>query len=250
MQKVNREVKFAEQIEIVPIGDCHLGSPGSRVDKLKNMVDYIKNTPNCYTILMGDIFDCILGDDRRLDLTEFSRAFLDILDDATSIFEPIKDKIITALLGNHEHTLKKKGVGDPIFHLCNRLGVKYGGYSCFIKLKAAPKTHRRSLIIYAHHGFFSGRQRGSKVNNLERLAQHYSADVYLAGHSHDLFATRSTRIDWGGERDVLFGNTGTFLETATEGTATYSERAGYPPQKLGCLKIKWYPKTNKTFATE
>lgn len=250
MERIRAEVKCADQIEIVPIGDAHLGSPNSRIDKLRRMVDYIKNTPNCYTILMGDIFDCVLGDDRRLDLTEFSRAFLDLLEDATSIFEPIKDKILTALLGNHEVVLKKKGVGDPIFHLCNRLGVKYGGYSCFIKLKAIPKTHRQSLIIYAHHGFFAGRQRGSKVNNLERLAQHYVADVYLAGHSHDLFNTKSVRIDWGGARNVAFGNTGSFMETASMGTSTYSERAGYPPQKLGCLKVKWYPKLNKVYITE
>jgi hypothetical protein len=60
-----------------------------------------------------------------------------------------------------------------------------------------------------------------------------------------LWATKQIKIGWGGERKVIFANTGTFMETAREGTASYSERAGYPPQKLGCLKIKWYPKTNK-----
>ncbi len=250
MEKISKIVPVAEQIEIIPLGDLHLGSQNCRVDKIKDMIKYISQQKDCYVILMGDIFDCILGNDKRLDLSERGRAFLDILDDATTLLTPIKEKIVCGLIGNHEYKLRKDGIGDPIFHLAERLGFKWAGFSCFVKFRAIPKTHRESLVIYCHHGWFAGRMRGSKVNNIERLAQHYEADVYIVGHSHDIFSTRSVKISWGGDKNILFVNSGSFLETAPKGTVSYSERAGYPPQKLGVVKLKWYPKQGKIYATE
>ncbi len=250
MEKISQAVPVADQIEIVPMGDVHFGSPNCRVDKFKDQIKYIADTKNCYTILMGDLMDCIYADDKRLDLSAVEQTFTDGIDELTEMLIPIKGKILVGIIGNHEYVLRKKGIGDPIKWLSGKLNFPYGGYSCFLKLKALPKTHAKSLVIYMHHGWFSGRKRGGKVNNLEGIAQHYVADVYLAGHSHDLWATRAVRVDYGGARSLLFANTGTFMETASYGKCGYSERAGYPPQKLGSVKIKWYPKTGKVYASE
>ena len=247
MFKVKREieVKFRkEPIEIIPIGDLHNGSPNCRFDKFKKMVDYIEKSPQTYVIGMGDYLDCILSTDKRYDSNASSGSITQHKLEVLTQLKRIKDKIICLMTGNHEYKFAQWGYGDPTQYLAQELGVPYAGMSCFIKLKIPWEiAHKAPLIIYAHHGWFSGRKRGSKVDNIEDLMRDYDADCYLCGHSHDLFATRRARISWEGDKSVVFANTGSFVQTASFGTSNYSERAGYPPQKLGVVKIKWYWQT-------
>ena len=252
MYKINRTIPLGDkqEIEIAPFGDLHLGNKNCRLDKFKRFLKWAQEKDNVYLIGMGDLLECILPSDPRFESDDVYETLDDLREELIQILEPVKDKIITLLQGNHEHKLKKSGYGCPIKYISKKLGVRYGGLSAYIKLKATPKTHRRSLIVWTHHGWFSGRKRGSKVNNLEDNLAYYDADVYLCGHSHDLWATRKSRIHWGGSRDVIFANTGSFVETATIGTTNYSERANYPPQKLGVVKVIWRPYDEKIYVSE
>ena len=252
MYKITRTISLGEskEIEIIPTGCWHLGNPNSRIDKIKRLIDWATPRPNTYFILMGDLLECILPDDDRYDSPNEYSTLDDLREELINMLEPIKGRVICALSGNHEWTLLKKGYGDPTKHLCKRLQVKYGGFSAYIKLTASPRTHEKSLVIWTHHGWFSGRKRGSKVNNLEDNLANYDADIFLAGHSHDLWATRRARIYWAGARDIIFANTGSFLETAKIGTTSYSERANYPVQKLGVVKLKWLPYEGKIYVSE
>ena len=254
MYKINRTIELKErELEIVPFGDVHYGSKGCRIDKLKNLFKWVLSKPNVYLIGMGDYLDCILPTDKRRYEPDEDEAYDNLTalqDGMLEMLRPLKHRIICLLTGNHEYLLKKDGFGDPTCHFSNKLGIRYGGYSAYIKIRIKPKTHQRSLLLWCHHGWFSGRKRGSKVNNLEDNMAYYDADIYLTGHSHDLWATRKSRIHWGGAKDVIFANTGSFLETAKIGTMSYSERANYPPQKLGVVKIKWLPYEDKIYVSE
>lgn len=241
-----------ESVKIVPFGDIHYGSKCCRIDKFKRLVEWVKSKPHVYMIGMGDLIDCIIHTDKRFDISggDTYNMIDDLVDDIENILRPIKERIICMLMGNHEYHMYQDGYGDPVKKICKNLNIPYGGFSSYIKLSIRPKSHQRSLVLWVHHGWFAGRKRGAKVNSLEDNASSYEADVYLAGHSHDLWATRKSRIYWGGAKDVIFGNTGSFLETASKGTVSYSERANYPPQKLGVLKIEWLPKQGKIYVSE
>ncbi len=242
MFKVKRTLPLAEQIEIIAMGDLHNGSPNARFDKFQEQINYIKNTPNCYAIFMGDLLDAIVPSDKRYSATEPYRTIDTLKKEIYVALEPIKEKIIIMLTGNHEVKLDKQGYGCPIAWMCQELKVPYGGISAFIKLKCHPKTHEGDLTIYAYHGYSAGRKTGACVNNVENLAQYYDADIFLIGHSHKLVCTKQVMINYYGYKTKLFCNTGTFLETASYGTTGYGEIAGYPPLRLGCPKIKWFPK--------
>lgn len=254
MYKVTKEIslKKSKEVEICPFGDTHLGSKGFRKDKFKRFLEWAKSKDNVYLIGMGDLIDCIIPKDDRFsaDEDEPYKVIDDLKDEMEDMLRPVKDKIICLLMGNHEYHMFQDGYGCPVKKICKNLGIKYGGFSAYIKLKVVPKTHQKSLIIWAHHGWFSGRKRGSKVNALEDNLAFYDANVYLTGHSHDLWATRKSRIYWGGSKDVIFANTGSFLETANLGSTSYSERANLPPQKLGVIKIKWLPYEEKIYVSE
>jgi len=251
MYRINKVIETkADQIEIIPFGDLHYSSPNCKFKKFQELITYIASTPNCYTIGMGDYIDSILPKDNRYDPSDDFKMMDANIEIIRLTLAPIKDRIICLLTGNHEYHLHSAGYGDPVKRLCSDLGVPYGGFSSFIKIKVIPKTHRSSLVIYAHHGWSAGRRTGNVVNNVENLSQYWDADIYLVGHSHKLWATRQVKIGWGGQRKVIFGNTGSFLETCSWDTSSYSERAGYPPLKLGVLKIKYYPKSGDIHLSE
>ena len=250
MYKITKELPFNEQIEIVPFGDIHYGNPNCKIKKFKEVIDYIAKTENCYGIGMGDYLDCITNQDNRFDPSNG----YDFIDDnvayMVNLLKPIKHKLIALVTGNHEYKINTLGIGDPTLRMCRELEIPYLGYSGFVKLKVDAKYHIRSLIILAHHGWSAGRKTGNIINSVESLSQYWDADIYLCGHSHHLSATRQIKIGWTGEKKLIFANTGTFLETATKNTTCYSERGGYPPRKLGVLKLKWFPKRDDIHVSE
>jgi predicted phosphodiesterase len=249
MYRLRQFIPKAEQIQIIPVGDIHLGSPNCNLKYLKDTLDYIAKTPDCYVIGMGDYIESILPKDSRFDPSQDFKIIDEYVENMKQILLPIREKILCLLTGNHEYHLHTDGYGDITMRLSKELQVAYAGFSCFLRLETKEKPVRK-IVIYAHHGWFSGRLRGAKINNLENMMRDYEADVYLAGHSHDLFATRRVRLSWEGAKKIVFANTGSFLETSTWGTCGYGERAGYPPQKLGVVKLKWYPEQNDIHVIE
>jgi predicted phosphodiesterase len=88
---------------------------------------------------------------------------------------------------------------------------------------------------------------GGKVNQLTDISNSYDADIYIAGHSHDLFATNIEKLSLAPRGMELikekktFINSGTFLETISMGGSGYAERKAYPMAKIGVAKLKIYP---------
>jgi len=243
---VKHEVRLTgkDKLTIVPFGDVHLGSPNCAWKKFSEMLKWAEKEKDLYLIGMGDLFDVILADDKRYNAEEPQMPLLRAIEIMVEALKPLakKGKLIGLHTGNHEHHMIRKGVGSPVEDVCNRIECKYLGYSAFTRVEAINKNKtQNSLVIYSHHGWFSGRKRGSKINNLEDLSMHWDADLYLCGHSHDLFSSKRVFIGWYGQKIRAFLNTGTFLKTSGWNTTNYSERAGYPPQKLGIARIEWQP---------
>lgn len=228
-------------VRITPISDIHCGNNNSRLDKLYKTIDLIKEDNFHYWFGLGDWFDGILLGDKRASKDDKSQTIFRERRKVMNMFEPIKSRCLGLADGNHEDTLIKTGVGSPVRDICDQWDVPYFLYSGFLRIQAPRKLHLRPMIIYFHHGNSAGRLTGGSVNNVERLAQHYGADVYCMGHSHKLFSTYQPYIDWLGGHDKAFCNTGGFLETATISNESfgYGEKAGYPPQRIGTVTISW-----------
>ena len=239
--------KIASRIEmvnkkayIIPFGDIHYGSPNCRLDKFKDLIKWGKNKKNVFWIGMGDYIDAIVPHDPRFQSDRKFEKIDKSVDKMIGVLKPISERILTLITGNHEDKISRAGYFNPTKRMCEELDVPYGGYSTFIKVRAfirGKRLHNRPLVIYAMHGYSSSRLTGSAVNGVERLAQWYDADIFLVAHNHKLWSTRQVRIDYGGYQKKIFANTGTFLETATIGSNEYAERKGYPPLKLGVIKI-------------
>lgn len=190
MKTIKCDLPYAEKIEIIPLADLHLGDSMSDFKLIMERIEYIKNTENVYCILGGDLMDTAIsssvGDTYGANLKP-----MDQLSQCVKIFEPIKDKILAVLPGNHENRVYRSDGIDITEMMCAQLGIsaKYSPTTAllFIRFgKARTGRHGRPMLytIYVTHGAGGGRKEGGKINRLADLACIVDADIYCCGHTH------------------------------------------------------------------
>ena len=223
--------KELPSVEIHTFADEHLGDEHSDLKRLLARIEYVKNTPNAYCILNGDIIDnatkTSIGD-------TYTQVFnpMEQMEKATEIFSPIKDKILCITHGNHENrTYKNEGINLSRL-MANQLGLadRYTPTSAtlFVRLGdgGAITRHRRvCYTLYVLHGGGGGRKEGGKVNRLAEMASIIDTDIYIHSHTHLPMVMKQAfhRIDTSNSTavliDKLFVNTAANLKYGGYGEA-------------------------------
>lgn len=179
-----------EQIQLHTFADEHIGDEHSDIKRVLQRIEYVKNTPNAYCILNGDIIDnatkTSIGD-------TYTQVFnpMEQLARAVELFSPIKDKILCITHGNHENrTYKKEGINLSCL-LANQLGLsdRYTPTSAtlFIRLgQSSSRYHYRKVLytVYVLHGSGGGRKEGAKAIRLADMASIIDTDIYIHSHTH------------------------------------------------------------------
>lgn len=190
MKAIRCDLPYAEKIEILPLADLHIGDSCADFKLIMSRIEYIKNTPNAYCILGGDLMDTAIassvGDTYGANLKP-----MDQLKQCVKIFEPIKNKILAVLPGNHENRVYRSDGIDITEMLCSQLGIlgRYSNTTALMFIRFGKNNghnrHRPMLYtIYATHGSGGGRKEGGKINRLADLACIVDADIYIHSHTH------------------------------------------------------------------
>ena len=274
--KKNIECQSKKDIfKIYPIGDVHLGAFNCAETHFRQYVDHIKKTPNAYWFGGGDYCDCIVPQDtRRYDVRSLAdwlfvgdaRTIKESLLDITKqqrkrfckIVEPIKDKCLGLIEGNHEYSIMQRANNGHHYLMCDELGVPNLTDTAFIWLNFKIKGGQgKSIHIFAAHGNGGGRSAGAEPNHLAKLGQSFDADILLRGHSHTfriepsephLYIPRRGAVpDECYQREVHKGNWGCWVKSYAVGPPTYDSRANYPPRPLKAIEVTIKP--NHTFNT-
>lgn len=236
MKAIKCDLPYAEQIEIHPMSDLHIGDAHCDYKAIMERIEYIKNTPNAYCILDGDLMDTAIassvGDTYGANIQPMEQ-----LQHCVKIFEPIKDKILAVLQGNHEHRIYKADGLDITSLMCSQLGIphKYSPTTALVFVrfgKTNSRSHHRPQLytIYVTHGTGGGRKEGGKVNRLADLAAIVDADLYIMGHTHLPVVMKEAfyRTNSGNSSvaivDKLFVNTAASLDYGG-----YGDAQGYKP---------------------
>lgn len=234
MKAIKCDLPFAERIEVHPMSDLHLGDIHSDFKAIMGKIEHIKNTPNAYCILDGDIMDSAIASSIG-DTYGASLQPMEQMRQCVKIFEPIKDKILAVLPGNHEHRIYKTDGLDITEIMCSQLGIvdKYSPTTAllFIRFGNISKRNRPQLYTaYVTHGSGGGRKEGGKVNRLADLASIVDADIYIHAHTHLplVFRESSFRVSGSNssvaEVEKLFVNTAASLKYGG-----YGDTQGYKP---------------------
>ena len=233
------------QIELHTFADEHIGDEHSDIKRVLQRIEYIKNVPNAYCILNGDIIDnatkTSIGD-------TYTQVFnpMEQLEKAIEIFAPIKDKILCITHGNHENrTYKKEGINISRM-IATQLGLsdKYTPTSAVLFLrfgKGSSDIHYRKIAytLYVLHGNGGGRKEGAKAIRLADMAGIIDTDIYIHSHTHlpmimkqayyridnknsyvalvdKLFVNTASNLTYGG-----YGEAGAFKPSSTDTPVIY-----------------------------
>jgi len=241
------EVDLGEDVKtayLLPISDMHIGDPAFDQDKFLGYRNWVEQTPNAYIILNGDILNTAI----KNSVSDVYREIMnprEALNAAVKLLEPVKDRILCLVGGNHERRIRREVGFDTPEVLAAKLGVHYAGDECYLKIKMGKATGKKGnglpiiYCCYITHGWGSGRTAGSKVNNLQRLADIVLADIYIASHTHFMTSHQDVYLipdkSWNKLHEMkrTFVSSGAFLKRGG-----YAVTKGYPHAKLGSPRIR------------
>jgi len=169
------------ELKLIPFGDFHLGSPTCNLIKIQETLKYIKKSKSM-VVLMGDLLESASKSSVGAGWVEQTNTPQAQLDFLYELLKPIRKQIIVLLDGNHENRIWKQSGIKVSEILAQRLGVPYGGYSCYIGITVGKQKY----IIHAQHGSSNARVPENKIKDAIRTSEHTSADIYLYAHTHGL----------------------------------------------------------------
>lgn len=230
--------KFSDTITIVPLGDIHFGHSNANYAKLKATVDYISKTPNCYTVLLGDIAETATKTSVGAAMFEEEYHIPQQLDMMVDTLTPLasEGKVFGVTVGNHEVRVAQTVGLNPMEIMARELGIPYLGYQGYVKIQVGSQNYH----VMLHHGAGGGSTTGAKANAAEKLNKVAIADLYLSGHTHSKHFTEDMiyQIDDNTNELVpkrrVYVACGSFLEY----WGGYAEMKCLPPTPTGVVHIE------------
>jgi len=128
MEFYHRRFK-GKEMTLYPLGDWHYGSRQANEAFIKQVIAEVGADKNGYWCGMGDFMEnAIIGS--KSDMYTQLLPPKEQMEYISDLLEPIKDKGLFFIGGNHEaRTMRLAGI-QPEMYISTRLGVPYMGYSC------------------------------------------------------------------------------------------------------------------------
>jgi predicted MPP superfamily phosphohydrolase len=147
---VSKTLSDNDAAYIIALGDAHLGSLFCNEKLFSETINFILNTPNVYTILLGDLAETATRTSIGLGIFDEKYHIDKQLDVIVELLKPLADagKILGMVTGNHEYRIHVMSAVDPSKVIADRLGVEYFGYQAYYSFKVGGQSY--SLVAW--HG--------------------------------------------------------------------------------------------------
>jgi hypothetical protein len=166
-------------VRLYPLVCMHVGAAQCDMEFITEHIERLRKDPNGKGIYLGDGGECVT----RLSKGGIYEQLLSPQqqhDVIVEMLDPVKDKLLFGIRGNHGHRIYKETGLSFDKNLCHRLGIPYLGVSAFCNLV----VNRSSYDLFLHHGSDSGTGLQSKVTKAENFGRFVQADALLTAHSH------------------------------------------------------------------
>lgn len=228
-------------ITIIPISDIHLGNKGCNIDKFEQVLKLILETPDCYTILMGDQTETATKTSVGLGLYEEDFDISDQIKILKKALAPLakEGKILGMLTGNHEMRISYAVKLNPAELICEKLEVPYLGYQGYLSMKVGSQTYH----VFASHGASFGTSPTGRISAVRQLNKVANADVYLSGHTHAKLYDQDVIFEINDRTGMVdpvvrhYVACGSFIEY----WGTYPEMKLLSPSMTGAVMMKFSP---------
>lgn len=205
-EMIRHQMLGGHDITIIPVADVHLGSPECMEQEFIKFVQTVKDTPNVYLILGGDLID----NGTRSSVSNPFRATMPPNQqkiEMAEILKPVADRILCLIPGNHEARSGKDADDDPVYDIAAKLNLEhlYRENIAFVhiqlgvdKYQSGGRTSsdkRPAYTLVVTHGSGAGVLTGGAVNKAERFGYVIDGmDALILGHTHKPFTTQPGKI--------------------------------------------------------
>lgn len=226
-----------KQITLYPLGDWHYGSRQCDTAFIRRVIEEIKSRPDARWIGMGDLIEnAIVGSKSDVYLQTIPPK--EQVEAVCKLLEPIKDKGLFLVGGNHEARTMRVVGQQPEMIISYALRIPYAGYSALATLSMMRAHTPRGFSVYAHHNQGGGWTDGGKINKAERLSDIVpTVDATFSGHFHITSRTARTWFEPG--RGQVLRKTGYDYITGAALTwnESYAEEKAKPPATVEHIKV-------------
>lgn len=226
-----------EKLELILIGDTHIGSRYYAEDDNKRMIEYCWET-DAPTILMGDQIETATRNSVGAGVYEQSEIVDEQIEHFYYLFRPLAEKglILGLHQGNHEARIFQSSGLDISKTMAKELKVPYFSYGKLHYYRVGNQGYK----IYTTHGASGARLPHTKIKGALDLANLAEAEIYAMGHLHQLshHIRNYYSIDVRGKRVIEeqkhFLITGSYLNY----WGSYAHIKSLEPSRKGSPKIK------------
>lgn len=242
MRVITKEYpKDFDYLTLYPISDVHLGSRECMEKEFSEYLCKIRDDERAAVLLAGDLLNNGIKSSKTDVYKEKyppdvqKEMLIDLL-------EPIKDKIIAGVAGNHEYRTVKESCQDVMKDVFVALQIKdrYTPDAAFVKISLGKKNNQKpaTYMIYLSHGCGGGAALGAGLSRQDNYhAAIEGVDISITGHTHKPSKTPSARLAFDSRNNnVIRKTTLIFVCTA------WLDYGGYPAR--GQMKpTAFYPDT-------
>ncbi len=238
-EMIQHQFLGGHDITVVPISDVHLGSEECMEQEFIKFVQTVKETPNMYLVLGGDLID----NGTRSGVTNIFRATMPPSQqkkEMANILKPVSDRILCFVSGNHERRSGKDADDDPVYDIAAKLDLEhlYRENIAFVKIQMGEKENangtksmgekRPTYMLVVTHGSGGGVLTGAAVNRNERFGYVVDGmDALIVGHTHKPFTTQPGKI-----KIDPFNNKVSIKPFKVISSTSWLEYGGYAAQKM------------------
>ena len=242
--------KFKGKVVVAPLFDVHYGNVGHKHEKFLGYLRWIKETPNVYVILGGDLMENAIEIGTRGMTYDQTTSPMSQLDRMVELLAPIAHKCLVSVPGNHEERTRKASGIDVAAILAERLKVPYFDGPVIMSLMG----NGYKWTFYVHHGTGNSQTKGGRMNMASRPKMWTGLiNFFVSGHVHDCIAESEVMLieDPLNCRVVEMKQWTVISQSFLKWFGTYAYRAEYKPSSAGGVSMELYENGEyKAYLTE
>lgn len=216
-----------EYLTLYPISDVHWGAAECMEAEFRDYLQEIKADESAAVLLAGDLINNGIKSSKtnvykeKYMPGEQKEMMIDLL-------EPIKDKIVAGVAGNHEDRTAKETDQDVMKDIFMALQIKdrYTPDAAFIKIQVGEKKNKKpaTYMIYLCHGCGGGSTLGAGITRQDNYQYSIEGvDISVTGHTHKPVKMPTARLAFDSKNNnIIKSNTLIFVCTS------WLEYEGYP----------------------
>ena len=235
---IQHQFHGGQDITIIPIFDVHLGSPECMENEFITFCGQLAQTPNTYIVLGGDLIDNGL----KNSLTNVYRATMPPSQqkrEMANILEPVRDRILCFVQGNHERRSVREADDCPIYDIACKLDLEtlYRENIAFMKIQMGEErgengsgngNKRPTYVLAVTHGAGNGALYGGAVNKSVGYSTVIDGlDCFVLGHTHKPYTTQPAKIVIDPRNNKV-----TIRPFKIVSATSWLKYSGYPVQKM------------------